>query len=1043
MNTQKNIDYSSLYVGIDKAIAADLPQMELYLELGRLVSDRPENGAAVMAAEYISANYPECVGFSPRNLRRMRDFYRMYEGYPKILVQAMKIGWTQNVVIMEADLYMDACRWYLLTVQKFGWSKAELAKQIARNAHLDESREGDASTTEYESFFKVSPVQSRTPQNFVDNVVAFMEKLWYNKSWEFCLFRQAEVINGTIIRKKTNHTRLFSKYYFSMIQEEKGNMDLTQAIQHILDGNAVILMGAGASYGAKNPYGDFPSGYSLAASLYKACDINAVDQSDLQDAAQSYLEQFSAESLIQEIKAQLTCTSFLPCHTTIYSQPWMRYYTTNYDDLAFCAARNNGVMISSIPLSASFKKNIEKDRLCIHINGYIGNLNEVTLLNEFKLTSDSYLSTDSILSSTWGALLRSDLEAAKCVVILGLSLKYDLDLSRIIFNSACKTKTVIIDSPTLEPDAERRLARFGDVYKIGIEGFASEINQIADSYTPKVVDPVNMIYSCFEHEYHRRHSITPPQPADVYRLFLNGTYTSDLFFKTNGDYDGFVSREKTNEIRNAIITQKKKYVFILADMGNGKTSCIEQLREELAKEDIHIFTFYNFNLSHISSEISALCSINTPCVVIIDDYVSYMDILRGFATRPHPHLQFVFTARTAANYSRLPDVFSMFSIEENESFEIRLDNLTHTEIEHCITLFDRYGAWGKKSGLSHHEKVRYLKSKRSGASRFQSIMIDVLKSDDMIQRIEKLVDTIQEQSLNYHHAVIMILIAQVMQLNIYTSDFEAILKQSILTDAKFRNNPAILELLTFQNGKKCFAIKSPITARIILSKISDPKMVVDALFDLAQYAIQYQMIPRYKNILSNIISYSHISSFLRESQGNFETLLSNYYDKLGELEYYRTSNFFWLQYAISCIEIAEYERAQRYIDTAYGLAGDDFIPFQINNQQARLYLEKIFNAKSTDKMTDFKEAHRLLMLQIRSEKDNEFNVVKLFGYYVRKEFYQQMDDESLRAFHQTACKEAFERLQDFTKRNSVYQYMLSDLSRRLMLFALSLSEADA
>ena len=108
MNIRINIDYSDLYTGIDKALATGLLQMELYLGLGRLVSDRPEKGAAVMAAEYITANYPGQTGFSPRNLRRMRDFYRMYEGHPEVLDQAMKIGWTQNIVILEADLDEEA-----------------------------------------------------------------------------------------------------------------------------------------------------------------------------------------------------------------------------------------------------------------------------------------------------------------------------------------------------------------------------------------------------------------------------------------------------------------------------------------------------------------------------------------------------------------------------------------------------------------------------------------------------------------------------------------------------------------------------------------------------------------------------------------------------------------------------------------------------------------------------------------------------------------------------------------------------------------------
>ncbi len=43
----------------------------------------------------------------PRNLRRMRDFYRMYGDAPELLAAAMRLNWTQNVVIMEAGLTMD------------------------------------------------------------------------------------------------------------------------------------------------------------------------------------------------------------------------------------------------------------------------------------------------------------------------------------------------------------------------------------------------------------------------------------------------------------------------------------------------------------------------------------------------------------------------------------------------------------------------------------------------------------------------------------------------------------------------------------------------------------------------------------------------------------------------------------------------------------------------------------------------------------------------------------------------------------------------
>ena len=135
MNVRKNVDYSQMYAAIDEVMAQDLPQMELYCSIGRIVCSRSEKGAAVMASEYIIATYPDTKGFSPRNLRRMRDFCRTYENHPDLMSRAMQLGWIQNVVIMEADLTMELREWYMKAAKQFGWSKTELIANIAANVH--------------------------------------------------------------------------------------------------------------------------------------------------------------------------------------------------------------------------------------------------------------------------------------------------------------------------------------------------------------------------------------------------------------------------------------------------------------------------------------------------------------------------------------------------------------------------------------------------------------------------------------------------------------------------------------------------------------------------------------------------------------------------------------------------------------------------------------------------------------------------------------------------------------------------------------------
>lgn len=120
MNVRKPIDYTAMFASLDELMAVDLPQIKLFYEIGRLVSGRPEKGAATAAAEYLQTTTPDAKGFSPRNLRRMREFYRAYSDTPEIIDVAMKIGWTQNAVILEAKLTIQEKAWYLRAVRQFG-----------------------------------------------------------------------------------------------------------------------------------------------------------------------------------------------------------------------------------------------------------------------------------------------------------------------------------------------------------------------------------------------------------------------------------------------------------------------------------------------------------------------------------------------------------------------------------------------------------------------------------------------------------------------------------------------------------------------------------------------------------------------------------------------------------------------------------------------------------------------------------------------------------------------------------------------------------
>ena len=144
MNRRKNVDYSAMYRSLDLLMTDSLDDMDLYFEIGRIICERPEKGAAVIAAEYLQAKYPNRQGFSPRNLRRMRMAYLAYADFPEEQAKAKHLGWTANVAILEVCVASEERSWYLDATLRFGWTKAQLLEKIEAGAWREETLDGQA-----------------------------------------------------------------------------------------------------------------------------------------------------------------------------------------------------------------------------------------------------------------------------------------------------------------------------------------------------------------------------------------------------------------------------------------------------------------------------------------------------------------------------------------------------------------------------------------------------------------------------------------------------------------------------------------------------------------------------------------------------------------------------------------------------------------------------------------------------------------------------------------------------------------------------------
>lgn len=264
-------------------------------------------------------------------------------------------------------------------------------------------------------------------------------------------------------------------------------MDIIQAIKNAMDGEATLFLGAGFSIGGINSSGNtIVSGSELSAKLCCAMGIEQSD--DLTTTASRYVDDRvygrGVIELINLLKSELACTETMEMQNSICELPWIRIYTTNYDNVIEVASEKVGRTRNSI--TATSTRYVPGENLVeaiIHINGYIKGLNESKFEDEFKITDDNYIK-DGFLESPWGDLFKTDLERSKAIVFIGYSLDYDQDIKKVLARLGIKDKCVFIDIPTIKDNNAYKLEKYGELYKIGVEGFSNEIQKVKCTYSP-------------------------------------------------------------------------------------------------------------------------------------------------------------------------------------------------------------------------------------------------------------------------------------------------------------------------------------------------------------------------------------------------------------------------------------------------------------------------------------------------------------------------------------------------------------------------------
>jgi hypothetical protein len=555
--------------------------------------------------------------------------------------------------------------------------------------------------------------------------------------------------------------------------------------------------------------------------------------------------------------------------------------------------------------------------------------------------------------------------------------------------------------------------RYGQVAKIGTDGFANEISN-GGFLKPRKPKSLNIGRSLVSFSATPTYRI--PTDTEFLNLIMVGAFDAELAFPDKNSPQLYTcDRSLVGEIAETLDSGDERAIAVHSEIANGRTIALALLAEEASARGWQVF-FAEELSEHAVPELRAVVEQPGKVLLLIDDYVAWLGQLEGLAALTSDQFAIVVSERSSAHdiaVDRLESVFSPFAFRE-----YNLNALDEKELDWWVSILDTYGLWAELAGKSQEQKIRFLAD--NCGSQIQGILLKIFDSPVVRKRLEKAAKDIRSEPLVEKIAIttfVLTILNQRPTVSMLTDVWgvDAFERDSVQNNAGLAN---FIDISRFD-----VRVRSTAAAEYLLNHFWKADEVVSVLLEIAHAADRlYRVSIKYESLFKALMKFSSVQHALPE-KGKRDAVVT-YYESLKLIDRCKRYPLFWLQYAIGALVVGDLTRASKYFDTSYSLAQTKgWDTFQIDNHYARYLLVRAAEEAAYEEVMElFRHARTLINRQMKD--DNLHYPYRVASTYqsVYDRFQSRFSEAELQEISQ-AARTVSERIETLPSDRARHHYV--------------------